>query len=432
MRLSHRRYRVHGIVVAAALILFGAATPVFATGTLAPSPQNGHTAVDSAGRLHTISSSEVAGKTALVYHVIDPFAAGGSSETILLRESMARIRRPQIVVDRRGGVHVMWQERFAKVEGARDAQGTWVHYARFNNGQLAGGLQHHVLNDRPQALHPNLSVDARGNAVVVWEEDAALVVSRIVSTGLVSVRRLAAEPKSLDRRAFPAVVTDRQGQIHLAWTDHSAGGPDQMVYTVLTAQTLEPRFAHQTVQKISGVYAQRKALTLESSGDVRLTWTDKLGPGRLAERSDPNRVWIAAGGPSGAVIRTYGLADRHFHQESPLIVPDAAVALPSRDPGLSGLRPSGVGDALRPSASEPIAALFSSAIEKELKREILAFASWSGPPPADAIVAPSSAAFSASAPSARDLSAHSNHPQSTFGRHSQLAPGLFETGALSV
>lgn len=430
MRPNHRW---QGIVIAVALLVLGASGPVSAGGAFAPAPQNGDTAADSAGRLHTVTVSEASGQSALLYQILDPFAAGHPAPSVLLRETTSRIRRPQIVVDRRGGVHVLWQERFAKTEGARDAQGTWVHYLRFNNGELAGGLQHHVLNDRPQALHPNLAVDGRGGAVVVWEEDAALVVSRIVPTGLVSARRLAAEPARLDRRAFPAVAVDRQGQIHVAWTDHSPNASDQMVYSVLTARTLEPQIAQQTVQKINGVYAQRKSLALEPSGNVRLTWTDKLAPGRLAERSDPNRIWIASGGgPAGALVRTYGLADRHLHEESVSAAPSAWVAVPSRHPGFSALSSRTVLDSAAPPEPELIPALLSSAIEKRLKREILAFASWSGPPPGSVIDAPSSVTAYASAPRARDLSVHSQYLHRLPSRQSYVALGRFETGALSV
>jgi hypothetical protein len=428
--IVNRHWR--NIALAVGLVLLGAVIPVRALAASSSASNTSHAAADSAGRLHIVTASEVSGKFTLVYQILDPFAAVKDSETVLLRESTDRIRRPQIVVDRRGGVHVLWQERFAKAEGARDAQGTWVHYARFNNGELGGGLQHRILNDRARALHPDLAVDARGNAVVVWEESEALVVSRILPSGLVSARRLAVETSSLDRRAFPAIATDRQGQIHLAWTDHAAQSSDQIVYTVLAGQTLAPSIDRQTVHQVSGVYAQRKSLALEPTGSVRLSWTDKLAAGRLAERSDRNRVWIVAGGTSGTVVRTYGLADRHFNQESLPLVSDAVAVLPSRDTEWTGLRPSGAGDAVVPSLPEQIPALFSSAIEKELKREILAYASWSGPPPSAAIEAAHSAAYSATAPSACDLPARSKHPQSTLERQSHAAPGLFPAGALSV
>lgn len=421
-------------MVAGALGLLSLYASVSLAGPLAPAQQNAHASVDAAGRLHTVTASEVTGKSVLVYQVLDPLALKSLSETVLLRESTSRIRRPQIVVDSQGGVHVLWQERFAKVQGARDAQGTWVHYVRFNNGEIAEGIQHRVLNNRPQALHPNLAVDGGGNAVVVWEEDSALVVSRVVSAGLVSVGRVAVEPSSLDRRAFPAIVTDRQGQIHLAWTDHSTNGSDRMVYAVLNAQTLSPQIEPQTLRTINGIYAQRKSLAVEPSGSLRLTWTEKTGPGRLSERSDSNRLWIASGGPTDALVSTFGLADEHLHHGPVPVTLGAWVAVPSRDPWMLALPSSEVGYVLVPLRTEAVGAPASSEIEQELRREILAFASWSGPPPGRSISVSSSSEVPVLAPRVRGL--FDSHPYLSFQSENShvtnrttVGPALFPVGA---
>ncbi len=357
-------------------------------------PQSAQVTADSSGRLHAVWIDQSGTEASVFYQAIDPFGSrsvGTASRIYESRLDGSRLRRPRIVVGDEGEIHLILQERFAKVSGARATEGTWVHYIRFRSSEIpqGGSIRHTVLNERPKALHPDLAVDRRGNAAVVWEEESdALVLIRIGSNGLLSSRHLIPVRNSTEGRAFPALAADRRGNIHLAWTEPS-GRADRMVYTVLDQKAFRPLITQRTLHTVPSALGQRKSLSVDPSGQVRLEWAAKKAEGPGSEiASDRHHLIIRAVSPASPAqsinpLMAGGvsdLVDRHFHAALKLSSPPADEGLPGKRLEISPpARVKGVH--LSFSSSGPERMADGIEIEKVLMRHLLEFSSWTGAPP---------------------------------------------------
>jgi hypothetical protein len=302
-----------------------------------------------------------------------------------------------VIVDRQEEVHVLYQERFAKAAGARNTEGTWVHYVRFKAGEIeqGGRVRHVVLNDRPKAMHPDLAVDRHGNALVVWEEGTeSLVLLKIKANGLPAERHLIKTGSGSVSRAFPAIAADWDGKIHLAWTDTSNSKIDRMVHTVLDSGLMRPVTSPQTLYSVPSALGQRKVLTVESSGRIRLAWTVKQAHGRLGEmNADQHHLLIQPGAVTAAGRSSMTLAagsvtdlvDRHLHAVPVVSLNAGTEAIVNKPPFI--LPP----DHLtiredRPERKPMPQAFLTAGVEKRLKRQVLEFSSWSGAPPSGSVI----------------------------------------------
>lgn len=345
------------------------------------SAQTSAVAVDSTGRLHAVWIEPVGSGSGLFYHVIDSLAAASNQRAHLIAQSNHRMRRPQLAVDSVGNIHLVWQERFAKSAGARAAEGTWVHYARLHAQRVEGDnrLYHAILNERPQALHPDLAVDPSGGAIVVWEEKAGrLLLAKVNSEGAIASRQFALNGQADQSTAFPAVAADQDGQIHLAWSENSAG-KSRMLYALIDSETLAAVGQSHVVQTLPTEKAQRKSLSVASSDQLRLTWSFKNEKGAFGETPvDSNYIVLAFEGRLGSVT-VGGVVDSHVRAADtarpPLEFAAVAVKTPSLLVATVGMSFS------YPDSAGRLSGRTSADFEQFLRREILEHSTQSGAPP---------------------------------------------------
>ncbi len=353
-------------------------------------PQFGQVVSDRSGRLHAVWIEQAGSGSQIYYQTIDPFRSQPETGSVVVANTATRLRRPQVAVDRRGNVHLLWQERFTKSSGARDKEGTWVHYARLNANDSGREIRHEVLNDRPRAQHPDLAVDGRGDAFVVWEEaGGGLLLTKIDARTGLAAHRAIASTNSTERRAFPAIAVDRSGQIQLAWTEGENPRTDQIVHAAVDAKALAITQAKQVVYAVPAAAGQRKNLAIDPAGQLRMTWVTKQGRGPQGEQNtSPNALVIARRSPgaggSPSTRWASQVADRHLNEtaDQARLISDA-VALPKR---ISLPLPAAIAIVVDPhdrAGAQPIAT--TAAIEKILKQQLLRFSSWSGAPPSVAL-----------------------------------------------
>ncbi|HEY5648484.1 MAG TPA: hypothetical protein VIU33_03225 [Nitrospiria bacterium] len=365
-------------------------------------PQTSHSVVDAKGWIHSITIEPTAQGSRILYQAIDPLRlSGGLEPAVLLHESDARIRRPQIAVDSADAIHFLWQEKFKRTSGNRKTEGTWVHYAKAHGFEAvsAGAVWHTVLNSRPKALHPNLSVGPKGSGLAVWEEqNGKLLVAEIFpETG--SISRGVVEHGNPDSfaRAFPAAAVDEDGRMHLVWTQSSGVEEDEIVYSVVDRKRVHaPVLLKRTIHSVPAALGQRKMLAFNSNGGLDLLWETKRAEGPFAAASShKNRLsldialWLAEGtrmwaasGPG--LVRD--IAESHLDGNPETWAGPMGVAVTTKRLTFNPPALSTVAVEFSPQAKRELGRLQNSWVEQRLKRVLLEYASWSGAPPREKVM----------------------------------------------
>jgi hypothetical protein len=360
------------------------APPAVTPLTVAPSDGQTRASVrDEANRLNVVWVEQTRAGTSRLLYQIRTLSGAPLTPSILIQESTGRLRRPHLAVDADHILHLLWQERFAKTAGARNPEGTWVHYARLApTAQDVSIVQQRVLNQRPQALHPDFAVDARGSAYAVWEEgDHAIVIAKVAGHRQPVVYQRITSDFGKDGHGYPALAVDGRGKLHLAWSVRASSGQEQIVYAALALKTFgSARLSGQAVYTSALPGDQPKRIRVaEQTGLVTIHWKNKHGEGPLGR--------LVATTGSVTFIPKSGVIDR-------VNVLDASLAsAPEPWRAVMPLAVAGKPPLFRPAATATVQsappadqsrlrlARFDDSITKLKLSHALAFSTWSGAPP---------------------------------------------------
>jgi hypothetical protein len=240
---------------------------------------------DQQNRLHRLWVDQTAADQFRLLYQVQSLSGTPLAPATLVHESASRIRRPHLAIDDAGTLHLLWQERFAKGAGAKSREGTWVHYAQLASSDSGASLlRHEVLNQRPLAQHPDLSVDSRGVAYAIWEEDQnRLVLAKVSGPKQPVDYRWIAADFGKGGHGFPALTVDRRGDLHLAWSTVTSIGTQQIVYATLLHGAFDTaRITTQPVYTTTRSADRPKQLRVaEQTGSVTIHWKNQRERGPL-------------------------------------------------------------------------------------------------------------------------------------------------------
>jgi hypothetical protein len=349
------------------------------------------------------------GGSRLLYQAL-PLSGSPDTPATLIHASANRIRRPHIAVDANQTVHLLWQERFAKGAGARNSEGTWVHYTRLVRGPHGVVVsRNELLNERPMAMHPYLAVDAHGVAYSVWEEGQdSIILARIPGHNAIERRRIATH-FGKDVHGYPAVAIDRHGNLHVTWTGATDAQTTQIAYEMfqapgagahrsLSALIESPK---QALYRSAQPFNQPKTIGVDpATGRVVIAWRNQRerGPiGRLAAQTISMTVSPAGLlGPVHGNIRhgnirhekvrwksakTLSVLDANLTSQPSLVELALPVAAVGKPLVITAIRTAG-GAASPPTTTSSTLHRFDDTVGKLHLLQLLKFSSWSGPPPA--------------------------------------------------
>jgi hypothetical protein len=345
---------------------------------------------DQAGRLHVLWVEQQSPERFLLLYQLQTLSGSPLAPALLIQESRSRLRRPHVMIDADGGaVHALWQERFAKEAGARNAEGTWVHYARLSSGgQGASILRQEILNQRPLAQHPDLGVDRQGIAYAMWEEGRkTLLLARVQDNRPVTYRRIATD-FGRNGHGYPALAVGGRGDLHLTWSAITPAGTQQIVYAAVSRRD----FSSARLVAVEAVYTAaspsdqpKRIRVAEQTGRVTIHWKNQHREGPLGR--------LAASSGSVSFTTGRGVAERIVVHDT-VLAPAAAPA-----PSIQYLAVAGKAPVIRPSSAAVLLATVyddgmtasrlarrAEGIDKRLMARLLAFTSWSGAPPAAGLV----------------------------------------------
>jgi len=193
--------------------------------------------------------------------------------------------RPQIAVDPAGNAVVVWQQGDVGQEGddEDDSWGIWAN--RFTAG-VDWGDAAPVDTSVQTLLAPQVAIDAKGNAIAVWErvDDSA---------GHSDIWSKHQTPTGYWTGAQPVEVDDRGN----AWYPQIASDAEGNAIAVWQQQTDSERF---------DIYANRYLASTEKWGDAMLIETEDAGGAerpQVAIDEDGNAiaVWVQLGGDRAGI-----------------------------------------------------------------------------------------------------------------------------------
>jgi hypothetical protein len=349
------------------------------------SPQFRDTAQDPHGNLHMLWVAQDGLNSSLLYQVKDT-AGRTLAGPMVIAKSSARIRRPQLALDGRNIVHLLWQERFVNQTG----QDTAIRYATLKLAPtgVATILLHPVtINHDQAATHPSLAVDQAGWAYAAWEiEGQDVVLTAIDPSGRIGqIRRITNHDTKTDH-ALPAVAVDRLGNVHVGWSAQS-GDTTQIVYKALRGHDGQILEKERIVYTTRGFVDQAKVLTFDPAGNVKISWVSSPGrqagqEGRLARlgaRVGSGYVLLRSGHASAArVVAT--VVDQSITPVPGPVWSVAGSAVVTPKPRLD----APASTATRVAMLSPRRVTVSHAdpsISKRLTERLLRYSTWSAAPP---------------------------------------------------
>jgi len=167
-------------------------------------------------------------------------------DTLLIDQVQTKVRRPQILIDPRQQIHLLWQERPLTSKNRIQAN-SQIHYARFelSPAQLSfRSLYHRVLNTQGDlsAKRPRMALNRRGEVAVVWEDPkSGILLTKLDPTGHGGVPTIIV-PGPFNAPVQPTVTADPLGRLHIAWVNRSSeqSKTSRILYTVVSGQRLKP------------------------------------------------------------------------------------------------------------------------------------------------------------------------------------------------
>ncbi len=393
MRLYHLWPSKSALLLLGAFCLLPTAASA-ATSSLPLSDDQSRATLQARQQLHVAWVEQTNDQQSFLLYQRQDLSGRPLSPRTVIHQSASRIRRPHLAVDASERVHLLWQERFAKEAGAKTSQGTWVHYAQL--APAAQGLtivRQQVLNQRPNAMHPALAVDAQSIAYAVWEEgDNSVVLAKIVGHQRPVEFHTIAASFGKEGRGYPAVAVDRQGNVHLAWTNATSAGDSQIVYAMLAATDLGGRqpIVGQPLHAGAPVVGQPKQITIDdTAGQVKISWQNRRAEGPLGRLAalPVNSLTLRMKGSAARLATPWRVMDQHLASipELPSFGELLAVTVKPHRPASIYAVMARIAPQTDP--VQPLLQRFDDAIEKLKLAQLLAFSNWSSAPPSATVVA---------------------------------------------
>jgi len=201
---------------------------------------------------------------------------------------------PQIAGDDRGGAFVVWQDR-------RDGKLVLVgqHLSAAGKGLWAAdGIP--VTRDRSadQQAHV-ISADGHGGAYLAWQAATRVSIRHLSATGDMDWDQDLSASNGVANQSSPAVMTDRNGDLWLAWIDGALNSADVRVQQIDKHGKIKAGWPDNGASVAAGPLEARSNPTLapDANGGAYVAWLD----GRFYPRAThlTHRGEIDAGWPAG-------------------------------------------------------------------------------------------------------------------------------------
>lgn len=242
-------------------------------------------AVDAAGNVHVVWVDDRAGNDEIFYSMLAPDGRTLIDDTRLTEDGEIS-KRPALAVDRRGHVHVVWQDQ--------RTGGTEVHYTQLDpsrhprDGSPGTDAALRVVDDRllsnadnrfDFSKHPHVVTDGRDRVHVVWAEqsDNSVRYLQLAADGSVAVlERVAVSLNSFPIRTLLTLAVDSQDDLHLAGSNFDEDiREDAVFYAKLGGATGEPLIGATRVTPDDGFGSGYPSVGVGPNDQVTIVFDDE-------------------------------------------------------------------------------------------------------------------------------------------------------------
>jgi len=177
---------------------------------------------------------------------------------------------PQIAVDRRGTISVVWEDT---------AAGEWeVFYSRSVDDGVTFSIPKVISNYAGAAVDPQLVVDRLGNISVVWQTESAISSNwNVWFTRSMDRGRTFAGPLALcddaENCAFPRIAVEPGGGVDVVWAQPPCAGCE---YDVFFSRSSDIGAGFSTPQNLSASadpLVTTPELVVDGRGNIHVVWS---------------------------------------------------------------------------------------------------------------------------------------------------------------
>jgi hypothetical protein len=332
------------------------------------------------GLLHSVWVAQEGRTSSLQYQVRD-VAGRTLFGPMVIAESSARIRRPQLAIDGGGSIHFLWQER--QIHRANPQ--TVIKYTSLklaSSGAVTTLAQPVMINRDPTATHPSLAVDHAGWAYAVWEiEGRSVVLAAIDPSGRIGQVRHITNYDTKTGHALPTVAVDRRGNVHVVWSVLS-GDRTQLIYKAFRGHGGQVLEKERIIYTTSGAAAQTKVVTFDAKGNIKISWADQVRQhGRVAKADRGRGYLVLRHGHSGGASTVATVADQSLTAQPGPVVSVTGEAVISPKPRMDAPSTHALLSVLEPLPARQLSAVGDEAVSKLLMERLLRYSTWSAAPP---------------------------------------------------
>ncbi|MGQ4874856.1 MAG: hypothetical protein ACP6IY_12380 [Promethearchaeia archaeon] len=192
---------------------------------------------------------------------------------------------PSIDVDSKGNCHVVWYDKTDYNGAGTD----WdIFYRRWNATTKTWGTIEIVSDGMSgDSMQPSISVDDKGNAHVVWRDRTnyggsdtdADIFYRFwnASTKTWSTIEVAST-ESTEYSYNPAIDTDNNGTVYIAWedeTDYNGAGMDNDIFYKIRNSTTKTWSNVEVISTVSMNNSWDPTIAVDKKGNVHIAWDDE-------------------------------------------------------------------------------------------------------------------------------------------------------------
>jgi Cep192 domain 4 len=172
---------------------------------------------------------------------------------------------PQVVLDSRGSINVVWTESNANV-GISD-----VLFSRSNDGGVTFSSPKNLSSDGISSS-PQIAVDSTGNINVLWNDgttNSDIFFSRSVDGGATF-----STPMNLANNGFnPRIALDSGGNINVVWEDSPFTNP-----AIFFSRSTDGGVTFSSPKKLSNdAVSEEQQIAVDSTDNINVVWTDYTG-----------------------------------------------------------------------------------------------------------------------------------------------------------
>jgi len=199
------------------------------------------------------------------------------STDMRLTNSAYYSENPQITIDTRGNIHIVWQDGKASPVNPTDYTLTYgIYYKRFDGSDWSEDWD---LSEEPTASYPVLDIDSHDRIHVIWQDSRAgdtvdLFYKTYDETGWSTNQQITHGKGILPGSGLaerPTITVDHQNQLYCAWGDNRISMNN---YEIFFKTYSDESWSDD--QRITNVWGKSKnpSITIDSQNRLHLVYED--------------------------------------------------------------------------------------------------------------------------------------------------------------